>query len=133
MFPAAQLLELIGQYLVTAGLVGGETNWTLAIGWKPPTPDRVVVLTEYGGRPPDVRPRLDRQSIQVWVRGGLMSEAGAYTEARRKIEDIRGALHGADITDLVAVTALQSVLPLGVDSGNNWEFACNFEVLTTRE
>ena len=81
------LLDSLGSYLTTAGVVGGATGWTLALGWEPPTPDQTVTLIEAGGRATD--PGVRHPRFQVRVRGS----AHGYSSARTRIESVYSVLH----------------------------------------
>jgi len=121
------LLDTVATYLTDRTLVGGATGWTLAKGWMPPTPDKIVGLFEYAGSPPDNRPHLDRPGLQVRVRGDKHDVADAYAVARRHVQAIRGALHTQCVPGLIGIAAVQSAFPLGLDDSQRIEFVCNFE------
>lgn len=127
------LLDEIGQFLIDQNLVGGATGWTLAKGWMPPEPNKVVGVFEYPGEPPFAgRIEIDIPAFQIRVR----AEKEDYVAARTEIEAIYLALHGYSGTlsgvYYVMITALASPLPLGRDENERPEIVQNFSAKRSR-
>lgn len=136
------LLDQIGNILINAGVVNGGTGWTLCQSFEPPTPDKVVVLYETPGEPPDiVRPTspetaYDLPGIQVRVRG----DVNKYKETTAKIREVFMALHGQEpgpVAGELTCTFIYGIgsgpLPLGLDGSNRPELTWNFRVMRERE
>ena len=100
------LLDDIGTYLTSQNVVGGETGWTLAKGFEPPTPDKIVTIYELPGDEPDQTEgtKYDYPFFQTRVRG----EEFGYEETRTKVQAVFNALNDADISGYVYVFARQS-------------------------
>lgn len=135
------LLDDIGDHLVAALVVGGATGWTLAKGFMPPSPDKVVALFETpgleAGHVPDLgsEEAFDQPGLQVRVRGSAFD----YATARTKIQEAFEALHGNEpvVTSgeplIVYINAVQSApLPMGLDGSNRPEMTWNFIMMRQR-
>lgn len=126
------LAEEFALYLESLGLVTydptGITGDTF-LEVMPPSPDEVVVLTEYAGRVPDVRLPYDSPGLQVRVRGTRDPRTG-----REKISAIYDALHGLsgvtlpNGTKLVACLAKASPHPMGRDANGRHEYTLSFDL-----
>jgi hypothetical protein len=120
--------------LVRLGELGAGPLPPLFVGRVPEAPDRLVVLTEYSGRPPedghagDTR-RFPRVQCIVRDRDPIA--------ARTLIEQVWRLLHGTRALDRAALTVngteyevivpLSEAFPLPADSGGRSLMACNFE------
>ena len=127
------LLDSIGDYLTTQGLVGGATGWTLAKDWEPPSPDQVVTLFSAGGRPPESAVRYPR--FQVRVRGG--SHGGSAAKA--KIQAIFASLHesapgylDSPTSNAVDILAIDEPILIDTDEKYRPAYVQRYEVLYTR-
>lgn len=94
------LLAEVANYLVAQGVgpTGSTADYSIGIGYEPPSPDRFIALVETGGLPNEglSTGTVDRATFQVRVRGpswGTLA-AGSYTTARAKIETVRSTLEG---------------------------------------
>ena len=135
-------LDEIAEWVLTAGLADFEpvpddpqaaSLWALCKAFMPEQPDRVVLLSEYAGNPPQIRADVDYPGLQVRVRG----RGWEYGEARDKSEAVRVALHGLGPVSInsrryVHFEAQQSVTSLGRDANDRPEFTCNFIVIRSR-
>lgn len=89
------LLDEVGAFLTTQGLVGGSTGWQLFEGFVPATPDQVVVLLDApSGEPREYAYLLRRPHFQVFVRGMPRTDGDGYTTAKTQHEAILAALDG---------------------------------------
>lgn len=133
-------LDQIKRHLAELSVVDGSTGWLCRLSDMPSTPDKVVVLYETPGDPPDVDEsgavEYDEPGLQVRVRG----EVDDYAAARNKIQDVFEALHENEPTAMTGETiivylyATQSgPLPMGKDSNNRPELVWNFRVKKQRE
>ena len=127
------VVDSIGAILTAQGAVGGDSGYTLALNWMPPSPDQIVAVTEYGGDVPQHRAGLERHSVQVRVRG-LPSGAQA---AATKMDAVRTILAYHDRTDdstdvLECVPRASGMLSMGRDDNERPEFSVNFEVWRSR-
>lgn len=123
------LLDLIHDFLETQTIAGGATGWELYKGFLPDTADKSVAIFESPGLVPenDSTNTSFYPAFQVRVRG----DAFGYEVARAKMQEIRGILNDANITNLVYVYANQSgPTPLGNDGNDRPNFTLNFR---TRE
>ncbi|RJQ09894.1 MAG: hypothetical protein C4551_03225 [Bacillota bacterium] len=124
------LLDEIGTWLVERGIVGGTTGWTLAKGYMPPTPDRIVALFDTGGTP--ASPSADQPTFQLRVRAARMDYPGTRAkawEAFNALQKLRGELSGVGYE---SVTARQLPFPMGYDTNDRPEFACNLVAVRLR-
>lgn len=95
----ATAVDDLYQFLETQGLAGGSTNWNLIrrrMGDDPIT-DQVVVLSEDGGLPPEIKETsglgdtaLEDPAVLVTVRAAEWDGDAS----RAKAGDIMAALHG---------------------------------------
>lgn len=130
-------------YLQGLDLVDGTSGFKGCTGYMPPTPDQVIVLTEYAGAGP-LRNRtsdpIEKPRLQVRVRGPAeFDDTGA---ALAQLAAIRAVLDEAskrggivvDGTTYPECLALESgVIPLGYDEQDHRpEYAQNFEVWRNR-
>ncbi len=123
------LLDDIAAYLKSQGLV--PSGWRVCIYFMPPSPDRVICLSEYGGNTPQVKVLLDEPGLQIRVRG----QSEDPQTPRGVLETIRIALDGlgpltVGSSNVRWIKAVQSApMSLGIDGQDNrWEFVCNFIV-----
>ncbi len=137
------LLDEVATYLQTqavAGLPGSTvvtaSGWTLAKGYLPEAPDKVVALFETGGRANEqnaVTGLLDRPTFQVRVRSSVL----AYSTARTKIEAVRTALELVGNESLssryyAGILSETAPLSLGLDANKRPHLAMNFAALRSR-
>ena len=137
------LLTDVTAFLVSEGLIEGATEWVKKSGHMPSSPDKVIVVYETGGFPPESAPdssdetEYDEPTFQVRGRG----VAFGYEELRTKMGAIYRALHGSELAPAsgdpvyVYVYAIQSgPFPLGLDKVDDRpEMTWNFKALRERE
>jgi hypothetical protein len=128
----------VATLIQAAGLVrlgdGAGSLPPLFVGRLPEQPDRLVSLTEYGGKPPEGSHSGDTRRFprfQVIVRDGDPEAA------RELIEDVWRLLHATrgltraaltvNGTEYEVIVPLSEPFPLMHDSGGRTLMACNFE------
>jgi len=117
--------------LVAKGFTfGGQADWAIYIGVQPVNPNRVIVITDSGGRTPDPRWLLEYPSVQVSVRGGPSD----YQAAALKCKEIRQILLGLPSQDLngdhwVSVLMAGDFAFVGFDATRQPEFVGNFNLI----
>src|SRR5262245_41567945 len=100
----------------------------------PPSPSRIVLLSEYAAGPPGVRSGYEPVGIQVRVR----AEQEGIAEARSTIAAIKDAIHGVGGRDIgafyvVQLTAQQAAFPVVFDQEQRRpEFVTNFIAVLSR-
>lgn len=128
----AQRLEDQGAGVYKPGEVYAAGDIAIVIGTVPPSPDRVIVLTDYdpnggitGG---DTFPRL-----QVRCRGAAYDPLSAV-ELK---DNVRTALEGLQSVTFGTVTVSginhTSGVPLGIDGNGRHERSDNYEIQARRE
>jgi hypothetical protein len=123
------ILDDIGTALTNAGIVGGVSGWTLAKGFFPPTPDKVIGIFETGSsQAPETTTNYEFPTIQIRVRG----EKYGYEVTRTKINAVMNAIHSQDITNMVYLYANSSAFLMGYDGNNRPELVLNFNGLRLR-
>lgn len=74
-------LDDIRTKLLTEGIAGGATGWTVYIGHAPDTSDKIIVLALTGGFLQDTHQSTNFwHSIQVRVRSSQLDHNGCYTK-----------------------------------------------------
>lgn len=129
-------------FLVEEDLIEGETGWTRAAAYLPPSPNQVIAVFETSGPPPESKPdgstetEYDEPTFQIRGRG---DEFG-YEALRAKMGAIYRALHGSELSpeegdpQYVFVYATQSgPFQLGLDKDNRPGLTWNFKALRERE
>lgn len=134
------LLDDVGNWLVTQGIVGGSTGWTLGESFMPPNPDKMIVLYETPGENPEIigtgssEKIYDKPGFQVRIR----STEFDYVGARSKIQEVFKALHQKEpaITSGVNYVYVYGVssgpMPMGLDANNRPELTWNFRTMKER-
>lgn len=138
----ALLVTDVLDFLEAEGLIAGATGWARASSGLPPSPNKVIVVFESGGFPPELKPigsdetEYDQPTFQVRGRG----EEFGYQELRNKMGAIYRALHGSELApasgdpDYVLVRAMQAgPFPLGLDKNDRPGLTWNFTALRERE
>lgn len=138
----ALLLKDVLDFLEEEGLIGGSTGWARAAGFLPPTPNKVIVVYESSGEPPELLSQgnnpldYDRPAFQVRGRG----DVHGYEALREKMGAIFRALHGSQLSpatgdpEYVGIWGIQSgPLPLGLDENSRPELTWNFRAIRERE
>lgn len=130
------VLAEIVTYLASKSI--GVAGTTLFYGLVPPSPDSVVVVSTYGGRPnePDMgrgRTRIEWPRIQIVARGAANDQDTPFLKMLAIIAalDLIGSTSADSTLSGVAyksVSALQPPFPLKVDENFRWHIACNFQV-----
>lgn len=127
------ILADLTAWLATQGI--GTVGATLLENFMPPSPDSVVVLTDYGGRyQPDVRNFgaavmvREYTRVQALVRGGPED----YETPRRKAQDVMLALSKVmsvtlSGTDYFTSVPLQTPRVIEKDGMQRYVFSVNFE------
>lgn len=118
-------VNAIAAHLVTAGLAGGSTGWTVSKLRSIDTPDQLIVVRETGGLEPEQATdrRYRRPTFQIEVRGSR-EDAQAPSE---KAEAILTALDRATVSGFTVFRAQQSTpFGLGLDGNGRPSFAVNF-------
>jgi hypothetical protein len=132
------VLDDIYNRMEAAGVFGGATGWTGYKGFKPETPDKVVVIYLTPGEPPDQsQASFDYPRFQVFVRSAKDSDADAYI----KIQDVFDALHNQTLTDgamspptpwTYCYAVQTGPLPLGRDANGRLQLVINFKGMKPR-
>lgn len=109
--------------------LGGNSNITfdLNVGQFPSTPDKAIVITPAGGRPPYPHLALNFPAVQIMVRG----KPSGYLEASQEMSDICDVLLGMGTTLLTNDTyrscnQMGDVIYLGQDERGRPIFSANF-------
>lgn len=89
------LLDEIRTYLIAQGVVGSLIGWPIYEGYLPDDQDQMVGLFETGGYPSDT---LGRENLRVTFQTRMRGIRFDYAVARRKCDDILGALQDAKQT-----------------------------------
>lgn len=126
------LLDDVKSTLESAAVVGGVTGWTLALGYMPPDPDKLVFVGKTTGEAPEVDPdatnQYDFDSFSVVVRGAEYD----YEDAQTKADAIFVALHNASINGFVYVFAKHTPTSLGIDDNKRPMLSLNFQSMRVR-
>jgi hypothetical protein len=124
--------EGIKDVLVSGALIGGASGWGARVGElsdKAP----VVAVFDSGGRPGEVRIKIEYPSVQVIVRGE--AGQGGYSAAYDKAEKIHAYLQGIDqnpaaFARLTSCVAIGFINWLGRDESDRPQFSLNFQLIT---
>ncbi len=138
----ALLVTDVLDFLQAEGLIAGATGWERAASGLPPEPDKVIVVFESGGFPPELKPvgsaetEYDEPTFQVRGR----ADKFGYGALRAKMGAIYLALHGSELAPAsgdpayVLVRAMQAgPFPLGLDKNDRPGLTWNFTALRERE
>ena len=117
------VLDDVATRLRAAAVVEGATGWELALSFEPATPDKLVIVTETGGREP--HPDFRYLSFQVRVRGAQFG----YATAKTQIEAVRDALHNQTVGSGIYCYARSDVLMTGYDGNERPVLSLNFETM----
>jgi len=140
---AAKLVTDVLDFLADEGLIDAETGWTGSYNYMPPDPDKMIVVFETGGFPPEAKAdssdeqEYDGPTFMIMGRGDSFGMA----ELRDKIGEIYRALHKSELAPssgdptYVYVYAMQSgPFPLGHDAEDDRpRLTWNFKALRERE
>ncbi len=74
----------------------GVSGWAIEIGAMPPTPDKVIMISDTGGLEPNPKYLLDFPTVQTMVRG----EVSGYLDTFREAKAIKDILLGIDAQDI---------------------------------
>jgi len=126
--PAVSVKDLL--VAASIGVAGGSADWAIYVGSMPEKPDRMVAVTDSGGRGNWTKWLLDFPSIQIRVRG----RKGDYNTARGKLVDCETAILGLEpqvvnSDRIVSITALGGLAFLGYDANERPEFVYNFNMI----
>ena len=144
------LLDDVGAWLETQGVVGGSSGWTLCKGFMPPsTPNnpgqQLLGIFEVSGKTPDIirDPTIKEQALfvtglQVRGRGAInLANSGAYNALRTQMQRVYNALHqneppvptSGDKNKYIYIYARTvGPLPMGRDETQRDEMSWNFDV-----
>ena len=143
----SDLLDVVGQWLIDQGIVGGTSGWPLYKGFLPPSSqddptEKCIALFETPGDPPDVirdpsihEKTYDNPGLQVRGR----SAVNGYQELRVQLQLIFDALHQNEPTGTSGEVFVymygktSAPLQLGKDGTNRDEMSWNFTVMRERE
>ena len=129
--------------LRTAGLIDGDTGWTGRAEWMPPTGDKIVLVSGYGGSMPSAstgpgRVGWDEPSVQIRVRGPVNDLAAAKDKlaaidaALRPTSDAAFPQTVGDVTYLWVKARQSEPLFLGKDGNDRPEYTRNYDVGRSR-
>lgn len=119
----------IATYLATKGI--GTDGVTIFKGIIPEQVDEAIGLQEYAGDPLELIGNIEHPGLQVW------SRSANYANARAKLKDIEDELHTLSnvvlgTTKYLSIFAVQSAVPMGVDSHGRTEMVQNYIVTKGR-
>lgn len=118
------IIDAIADYLVSQGVGGGVTGWTVSRETYTDADQDLAVLT-VGGRAPrqQANGRVLNPSMAIWVRG----TQGAPKTARLKAEEVLSTLDGATISGLTFLHVIQSdAIDIGPDDSGRPLLTINF-------
>lgn len=120
------ILDDVGDLLTTDLIVAGNTGWALGKGYTPPSPDKIIVIYERGGLPPDETPGDAHSFPEIQIRG-RGAEFG-YAALRIKMQEVYDSLNNATLAGYVYCYPNQSgPILLQIDKADNrpvliWDF-----------
>lgn len=114
--------------LITSKVVAG--SYSLYTGESPPTPDKVVVLRDTTGEPPNPSWLLDYPGVQIEIR----SIRGGYIDAREMAQTLKDTLLGVTSQDilgdrLVAINLFSDIAFIGADASHRPIFTFNLALI----
>lgn len=112
-----------GNAVVSAWGAALVLNTNLFVHKVPDSPNDLIVLTPYGGPPPDTERKVMNMNLQIRLRS--KTPAKAYNTGVELIK----ALHvNGTITDGVTFAINSSPLPLGLDEKGRFTYTVNFRI-----
>lgn len=131
------LVADVQTFLVAQGLVDGSTGWPSVRRFKHDDSDQLVVITEDGGREPELPASsgigdaaLGDPAVHVMVRAGALDSDAAGAKAQAILD----ALHGhqgsvGSTTPLRVQSRTAEPIFAGFDENNRPEFTTSFRFL----
>jgi len=125
------LLNEIAAFLST---VTGLTTVDIRKGGMPATPDVVMVVSEYGGSPPDLGfgvsgIQYEHPGLQITCRGvayDYMTPRGYVVLAYQALSTVQGTVLSGTLYHLIR--PVQTPFLMNRDENQRCVFACNFDV-----
>lgn len=116
--------------LLGTSIVEGSSGWKLKVGKMPDAPNKVVVMYDTGGQPPNPRWAVDFPMIMASIRGDPNDYGPAWIKAR----EVRDALLGIDSQDVgsdrwVSVTCPGDIGFVGYDDAQRPLLSVNFRLI----
>jgi len=127
------LLDAVGTMLSTVASTGTTSTYRLFKTFMPDTPDKVMVLYETGGFPPDsIQHGLDQPTFSVHVRGTYSTAREKLNEAFNLLHQINRSTAGGSTEKFISIVAVGDALSLGRDTKNRPVISQNFRALRER-
>lgn len=110
-----------------------DGQWHIAIGWEPPSPDKVITLYDTGGFDPEYI--LDGTTYrQPTLQARIRSNEGGYLDAYAKAEEAVAVLDRSDPQTLngaqySGIWTLGDITRLELDDNNRPLFVVNFRTM----
>lgn len=127
--------EIIKDLLVADGYTfGGIADWAVYIGYKPPEPKNIIVLSDTPGASPDPKWRIDYPTVQADIRCNTSSYKVGSNHMRRIKELCLGITpynHGND--RVVSVSLLGEPGYAGLDEEGMAVFVVNIQMILMPE
>lgn len=133
------VVDDVQAYLTAQGLVDGSTSWTSRRRWESDVDvDRLVILTEDGGPPPEIAETEgigDSAEADVGVQVRVRGQPHQGDDAAEKAKAILDQLHGQRSVTMNGTTYLrvraQTPVPVfaGWDDRNRPNFTTSFRLL----
>ena len=108
----------------------GTSGWAIEVGAMPSSPDRVIMISDSGGRPANPKWLLDFPNVQTMIRGKI----GDYTATFAEAVAVKDILLGVDSQDLlgdrwVAINLMSDLAFVGRDSNERPLFSINWALI----
>lgn len=106
------------------------TDWNIVISRFDKVPNRMIVILDTAGPPPEPGLDINYPGIQVAVRG----EPNGYVDTMTKCMQIRDVLLGRPSETVngdvwASITMSSDIIPLGYDENERPQFTLNFQLI----
>lgn len=108
-----------------------SSGWGIEVGVMPPSPDKIIMITDTGGiEPPNPRFLLDFPTLQIMVRGVVSGYILAWSEAKAVKDILLGVTSQTVNGDRwVAVNIDGDLAFIGRDDNDRPLFTINFRLI----
>ena len=123
-FPASEhMKDLLATHV-------GSSGWAVEIGTMPDEPNRVIMISDTIGAPPNPKWLLDFPRAQVLVRGNTSGYLDTFREAKA-VKDILLGVQSQDINGdrLVSIVISGDAAFIGRDESMRPMFSINFDLI----